>query len=132
MLNKLYTQWRYLLLGPIMLTAFLTPFLRYNGVSLYAPESLLTYLFLTVIGLLVSLLMIWGGSLVQILSGSFFIILFIFYQIDNLPKLPFGLHYISVGLPIVALLSFALYFLRKNLEQFLFILFTGYMGSMEC
>jgi hypothetical protein len=67
--------------------------------------------------------MIWGGSLVQILSGSFFIILFIFYQIDNLPKLPFGLRYISVGLPIVALLSIALYSLRKNLEQFLFIVF---------
>ena len=106
-----------------MLTVFLTPFLRYNGVSLYAPESLLTYLFLTIIGLLVSLLMIWGGSLPQILSVSFFIILFAVYQTDNLPKLPFGLRYISVGLPAVALLSFFLYLLRKNLEQFLFFVF---------
>lgn len=106
-----------------MLTVFLTPFLRYNGVSLHAPESLLTYLFLTIIGLLIALLMIWGGNLAQVLSGSFFIILFAFYQTDDLPKLPFGLRYISIGLPSVALLSFALYSLRKNLEQFLFIVF---------
>jgi hypothetical protein len=71
MLNKLFTYWRYLLLGPRMLT----PFFHYIGVSLYAPESLWIYIFLTLIGLLLAFLMIWGGGLAQVLPDSFFIIL---------------------------------------------------------
>lgn len=123
MLHKLSSHWRYLLIGPLMLTVFLTPFLIYSGVPLLAPVSLLTYLLLTVIGLLTGFFMILGGTLLQVLFGAFFITLFTFYQIDNLPKLPFGLRYMSIGLPLSAIAAIILYSLRKHLEQFLFIVF---------
>ena len=106
-----------------MLTVFLTPFLIYSGIPLLVPVSLLTYLFLTIVGLLAGFFMIIGGTLVQVLLGSFFIILFVFYQIDNLPELPFKLRYMFVGLPLSAIVAIILYSIRKHLEQFLFIIF---------
>ena len=123
MLEKLSTHWRYLLLGPVILTTFLTPFLRFNHIPLLSAESLLTYLFLMVVGLLLGSLMIFGGTLVQVFFGAFFIVLFAFYQMDNLPELPFGLRYMPVLLAFSTFLSLGLYFLRKHLEQFLFIVF---------
>ncbi len=67
--------------------------------------------------------MILGGTLVQVLLSSFVIILFVFYQTDNLPELPFKLRYIFVGLPLSAIVAIILYSIRKHLEQFLFIIF---------
>ena len=123
MLSKLYRHWRYLLIGPFMLTVFLTPFLIFSGIPLLAPVSLLTYLFLTVLGLLAGFFMIIGGPLAQALFGSLAITLFIFYQIDSLPELSFKLRYIYVGLPLSAILAIMLYSIRKHIEQFLFIIF---------
>jgi hypothetical protein len=123
MLEKLISRWRYLLLGPVVLTVFLTPFLRYNHIQLLSAESLLSYLFLMVIGLLIGILVVFGGALIQALFGAFFISLLVFYQIDNLPKLPFGLRYLPVALTSTTLLTLGLYSLRRHLEQFLFIVF---------
>jgi hypothetical protein len=106
-----------------MLTVFLTPFLIYSGIPLLSPVSLLTYLFLTVVGLLAGFFMIIGGTLVQVLLSSCVATLFAFYQMDNLPKLPFELRYLSLGLSLNTIVAITLYSLRKHLEQFLFIIF---------
>jgi hypothetical protein len=121
MFKRLSDHWRYLLLGPMMVTVFLTPYILYNHISLSSAESLLTYLTLTVIGLIIGAFIVFGGTLIQALSGAFFIVLFVFYQVDNLPRLPFGLRYAFVGLTCTAFLSLGLYFLGKNLEKFLFV-----------
>ena len=131
MFEKLRVHWRYLLLGPMMVTVFLTPFLLYNHISISSAESLLSYLILTVIGLLLGFLMVFGGTLMQVLSGAVFIALFVFYQVDNPPTLPFGLRYAPIGLAVTVFLSLGLYFLGKNLENNILFPYQYFQSHLE-
>lgn len=117
----------YLLVAPLLLTALLTSFLLHNGISIFAPEALMTYLLLIAAGLLPGLIMVFGGIKIRMLTAALFIVLLIASQIKAfplLPELPYGLRYRHIALMLGLVLSVVFYCWRQHFNR-LFILMLG-------
>jgi hypothetical protein len=123
MLDNLRSNWRYLLLGPLALTAPLTAFLGYYQIPLLSLEGFLSYMILILIGLVVGLIMALGGTLMQALVSSVIIVLIVFSELDRSAPLSHGLRYGHVALFCIFLLSTVFYIIREHLDQFLLIIF---------
>ena len=120
----------YLLIGPFATTVFLTPYLRYQGISLFSDGAIKTYLIFIIVGLLLGVVLYKSLDSIRAILLSAIILLFIVYQLEELPSLPFDLKYRYV-LPIFALcLAACLYLIKDELGKvFLLCLCILWGGS---
>ena len=68
MFKRLCSNWLYIVLGPLALTAPLTSFLRFSDISFLSPGAFFSFAVLILIGLITGLVMALGGNLMQVLD----------------------------------------------------------------
>jgi len=120
-------DWPYLLVAPLLLSAFLTSFLRSNDIPLLSPEALTSYSVLILTGFFLGMVMVFGGGAIRVLTAATIVGLFIFNQID---RLPYGLHARYVMPLSILIISVVLYLLRQHLDKLLIVVFgVFWIGS---
>ena len=123
MFKRLCSNWLYIVLGPLALTAPLTSFLRFSDISFLSPGAFFSFAVLILIGLIAGLVMALGGNLMQALMGSGIVVLLFFSEIDLSLLYPQGIQHRYVLLLAVLLISIILHLLREHRVQFLLVVF---------
>ncbi|KTD11591.1 Sulfatase [Legionella gratiana] len=124
MLYQFKKNWRYLFVTPLFFSALCTAFIKHNGINILNPEALLSYFLLVLLGVLPGVLMVFGGTLLRLITISGVLILFLLTQIKVLPILPLGLKYRYIAPLFLIGLTTILYFIREKLDKLLLLMFT--------
>ena len=123
MFKRLCSNWLYIVLGPLALTAPLTSFLSFYDIPFLSSGAFFSFAVLILIGLIAGLVMALGGNLMQALISSGIIVLLFTSEIDRSLLYPQGIQHRYVLLLAVFLISVILHFLREHRVQFLLVVF---------
>lgn len=123
-------NWRYSLILPLFFSAYVTVFLKYNNIFLLNSEALISYFIFIAFGFLISLIMVFGGSILQVLISALIAFLFIFNLVyEYLVQLLWTENLYILGIFFLSLQMF-FYLIHTHLDKFLNLIFgIFFVGS---